>query len=740
MKSTLMRTYAFFRQRSLFSLFSGVIFVITLLLITAVFIANILSPLSLSQRFDTATTVYSENGEILRQFANSKGIYRLPITHENVNGKIVRPISSDYLVALLEYEDKYFYYHPGFNPLSLLRALSQRVLNGKIISGGSTITMQVARMFYPYQRTYLGKIEQIFRAIQIEMEYSKEEILDLYLTHTPMGGNIEGVESAARRYFGKPANALNITESILLVVLPQRPSALRPDRHPERALVARNKVLKRVQGALGLSSQEFEQLKTSPLEAKRYYSATMAPLLARHLASSHPKQRKFVTHINHTLQYSVEHLLQQSMQLWPERLSAAVMVMDNTTGNVVAYKGSADFSNFERYGHVNMAQALRSPGSTLKPFIYGLALDQRIVHSGSLLMDIPYSYGNYQPQNFNHYFSGPIRLDTALQLSKNAPVVQVLNHLGSQSFIDLLEKTEQTFKIPDANLTIALGGIGTNLTSLVSLYSSLARQGKSITPRYLTSETATETELLSPEASWIIFNTLSKIPPPNRFNSAHHRQIAWKTGTSYGFRDAWSIGTSANYTVGVWIGRPDGAPNVGKTGAKQAAPIMFDIFDLLPKESTTLPKPALVTKEITCWPSGLLASQVNKKECIVTQPAFVIDEQAAPTLKIRENYAKLHQWPQPLADWAQARNIPLTYKTATTTTKVKILSPENNMQFFPYPNQKLPLKATLSTVTWFLDDMPLTVPELNFNNLKTGTYRLTACSEECDTTSFKVFK
>lgn len=740
MKSIYLRMSTVFQQHSLFHWSSRAIIIIALSLTAIFFIANYLSPLDLKQRLDNATTVYSKNGEVLRQFANSKGTYRLPITHIEKDGKIIRPISSDYLIALLEYEDKYFYFHPGVNPLSLARALVQHAFYGEIISGGSTLTMQVARMFYPYKRSYWGKIEQIFRAMQIELHFSKEDILDLYLTHTPMGGNIEGVESASRRYFGKSANELSTTEAILLVVLPQRPSATRPDRYPELALTARNKVLVRAQQALKISDQDLQDLITAPLEAKRYYQGNMTPLLARHLTSAKPQQRTFHTFIEHTLQYSIDKLILQTALQWPSRLSSAIIVMDNTTGNVIAYKGSADFSSFERYGHVNMALAIRSPGSTLKPFIYGLALDQNIVHSGSLLMDIPHSYGNYQPQNFNRYFSGPIRLDTALQLSKNAPVVQVLNHLGADSFITLLKKTKLTFEIQDPNLTIALGGIGTNLTSLVSLYSSLARQGETIHPKYTSSYNTQEAKILSPEASWIIFDTLSKIPPPSRFSAAHHRKIAWKTGTSYGFRDAWSIGVSAQYTVGVWVGRPDGAPNVGKTGAKQAAPIMFDIFDLLPPESMNVTKPKLVKQQTTCWPSGLLSSQVNSQDCLLPQPAFVIDNQAPPTLRMQENYTNLHQWPNPLLQWSQAQNVSLASKIKTNTTQIKIVTPENSTQYFPYLGQKLSLKSNHSSVNWFLNDSPLAQPEIKFDQLKTGRYQITACNTQCDTVTIKVFK
>ncbi|EGU56676.1 penicillin-binding protein 1C [Vibrio nigripulchritudo ATCC 27043] len=714
--------------------------VMVVLAILSFFVANALSPLDFEEKFDHSTTVYSRNGEVLRQFSNSKGIFRIPIHHQIEEGNVSRPVSEVYLSALLEYEDKYFYYHPGFNPFSLARALAQQVVNGRVISGGSTITMQVARMFYPYERSYWGKVEQIFRALQLELHYSKEEILDLYLTHTPMGGNIEGVEAGAQRYFGKSAQDLNLTEALTLVVLPQRPTSTRPDRHPERALAARNKVLKRVQSELALTDETLKLLLATPLDASRYFPPVLSPLLARRLHLASPEQPTFSTFVDQTLQASIEDLITQRSVSWSTALSSAVLVMDNESGEVIAYKGSADFNNLRRYGHVDMVHALRSPGSTLKPFIYGLALEKRLVHSGSLLMDIPISHGDYQPQNFNRYFSGPIRLDRALQLSKNATVVQVLSQLGSQQFLDWLTSSHIPLKANDPNLTVALGGVGTNLSGLVSLYSALARQGTAVHPRYVKDAPSHVTPLLSPSASWVIFDILSQIPPPERFAPAYGRKVAWKTGTSYGFRDAWSIGVSKKYTVGVWVGRPDGSPNVGKTGAKQAAPIMFDVFDLLPSESEPILKPENVTASEVCWPSGLMKNSVESEHCISAQPAWLIDEQAPPTLRFQEPLNTLHKWPTPLLQWSLAKGVSLTDETESATKKVKILSPQSGMQFFPYPNQTFQLKASREPVDWYLNDVPIEKSILTFDSMPTGSHTLTACSIQCDSVDIYVYK
>jgi len=716
------------------------------LLVAAFLIANQLSPLKLDQQFDHATTVFSRDRDVLRQFSNRQGVFRIPIQHQVKNGHVVRPVSQAYLDALIEYEDKYFYHHPGVNPFSLLRAIGQQLIHGRIISGGSTLTMQVARMLYPYQRSYQGKVVQIFRALQLEQALSKEQILDLYLSYTPMGGNIEGVEAGAQRYFGKSAADLTTSEAVLLVVLPQRPSATRPDKYPKRALVARNKVLVRTQRALQLNDHELSVVLNTPLNAKRYYQAQLAPLLARRVKSlSGPTTSttaEIATYIDHTLQSEVELLIEQNRQHWPSALSSAILVMDNRTGEVLAYKGSANFTSLTRYGHVDMVQALRSPGSTLKPFIYALAMDKHLVHSASLLMDVPMRHGKYQAQNFNRHFSGPIRLDEALQLSKNAPVVQVLHHVGADTFLTWLQHSQIALQAQDANLTLALGGLSVNLEGLVSLYSSLARQGESITPRFLSGQAKQTHTLLSKESSWIIFDILSRIPPPDRVSPAHHRAIAWKTGTSAGFRDAWSIGVSRDYTIGVWIGRPDGAPNVGKTGASLATPLMFDVFDLLPADAMRLHQPKHVTQGAICWPSGLAADLIAEQNCLFEQKAWLINQQAAPTLRSNEGISNLHNWPAPLIKWAQTKGVSLNRRGAPTASSqpISILKPKSGSQFFPYPGQQLKLKASHPQVQWYLNEQPIHGQSLSLDQLNDGEHLLTACTESCDSSRFFVYK
>ncbi|MDW6005452.1 penicillin-binding protein 1C [Vibrio mangrovi] len=685
-------------------------------------VLNQLYPFETEGRGRNVVTVYAAEGDVLRQFANENGIYRIPVSPGQV--------SPWYLRALLAYEDRHFYSHPGVNPLSLLRAFGQQLYYGRVISGGSTLTMQVARLFYPHPRSYLGKLEQIFRALQLELRYSKSDILALYLTYAPMGGNIEGVEAASQRYFGKHASELSPTEAAMLVVVPQRPSLYRPDRFPLAALQARNKVLRRVAGVFSWSTDELLRMQQSPLRAAHHPAPMFSPLLARHLQKQFPQQSDIQTFINFTLQHGVENMLRQHTAGWATPLSAAVMVMENRSGKVLAYKGSADIYDARRYGYVDMVQAWRSPGSALKPFIYGLALERRLVHSASLLTDVPRAFGDYRPQNFDHHYEGAIRLDTALQHSRNIPAVQVLSQVGPGNFLHWLQNSGVQLRVADANLAIALGGLGVRLTDMVALFSALSREGELIFPRLSVEEPVRTHGLLSPAGSWIITHILQDIAPPDRVKPAHGRRVAWKTGTSYGFRDAWAVGTSDDYTVGVWVGRPDGAPFVGQTGANQAAPLMFDVFDLLPKDRLQRPRPSQVAEAVICWPGGIDAALVRTSDCLLRHQAFTIDHHTPPTLRQSHDFTHLHQWPQVIQDWF--RKTGQSLPAQAPLAGIKILSPPSGAQLFPYRGQTLALVASKVQAEWYLDERPLTRAALELDGLSDGHHRLTACSVQCD--------
>ncbi len=569
--------------------------------------------------------VYANDGRALRAFADSKGIWRQQAT--------LNSVSPLYIQALLTYEDQYFWSHFGVNPVSLLRALYLNLRCACIVSGGSTLSMQVARILHPHRRTLSGKLVQILRTFQLELSLSKEEILTLYLNYAPFGGTVEGVEAASQAYLGKPAKQLSHAEAALLAVLPQSPSRIRPDRYPQRAEKARNKVLKRIASQQVWSDAIIKNAQQEQVYAAKPSRPNYAPLLARKLIQAFPQQKKINSTIDYDLQIGLEDHLRNFISNQPDKSSAAVLVIDNKDGTVKAYIGSADFNDKSRFSDVDMISAIRSPGSTLKPFIYASAIDKGLIHSHSLLNDSPRYYSDYKPENFTGQFSGPVSVQSALQRSLNVPAVQVLEHLGAQNFYNQLASAGITLTLPKAakpNLSIALGGTGISLWQLVQAYSSLTNQGKVLSPRY-TNEQVTDTPryLMSESAAWITYKMLVDNPRPNALLSENIRRttndIAWKTGTSYGFRDAWAIGTSAKYTLGVWLGRPDGTPQPGHYGGLTAAPLLFNISDVLHQnDHVWLKRPEKVSITEICWPLGKSKKNTAEALCHISHQAYTL--------------------------------------------------------------------------------------------------------------------
>lgn len=572
----------------------------------------------------------------LRAFADNEGVWRYPVTLDDVS-----PL---YVEALLEYEDRWFYQHPGINPLALLRAGWQWLRGGRIISGGSTLTMQVARILEPHERNVGGKLQQIFRALQLEWHYSKAEILTFYLNLAPFGGPIEGVQTASFAWLHKPALELSHAEAALLAVLPQAPSRLRPDRFPEFAQRYRDKVLRRM-ATQGIWSQAaVADAMNEPVMRSRFQQPMIAPLFAERMKAQAfaANVARLQTTLDANAQWAVDNVLRTRVSSLPEKASIGVLVVENRTGYVRAYAGSADFYNAERFGHVDMVQALRSPGSTLKPFLYGMALDDGLVHSASLLSDVPVKLEDYAPQNFMRRFSGAVSVTQALQQSLNIPAVDVLQRLTPANFVARLRNGGVVITFPEQaepNLSVILGGAGTTLEDLVRGFTAFAREGISIKPRFVADEPLVERRMLSAGAAWIIQDSLRAIPAPE--GSVNAAGIAWKTGTSYGFRDAWAVGVSDAYTVGVWTGRPDGTPLPGSFGAAAAGPILFDVFHALPQQvvAHTRRRPAEVTQIDICWPLGESAATTAPEHCHVRQQAWILDGRIPPTLPNLQHYS-----------------------------------------------------------------------------------------------------
>jgi penicillin-binding protein 1C len=611
------------------------VMLVAILLFTA-WLLNTLFPLNLAdktgqQRF--ARIVVDQNDRPLRAFADDKGVWRYEVTLEQVS-----PL---YIEALLNYEDRWFWSHPGINPLSILRAAYQNISNGRIVSGGSTISMQVARLLHPHRRTMAGKLSQIFRTVQLEWYLTKRDILNIYLNIAPFGGTLEGVQAASFIYLNKPASELTHAEAALLAVLPQAPTRYRPDLHPQAAQRARDKVLDRLAGSGIWSQIEVDDAKIEQVYASRAKQLQLAPLLAQRLLKGSNKAPVVHTTIDGDLQQSLEEYVRGYVQSLPARTSAAVLVVDNQTAAVKAYLGSADFADNSRFGHVDMVRAIRSPGSTLKPFLYALALEEGLIHSQSLLADVPRSWGRYRPSNFNNGFSGPVSASEALQRSLNVPFIDLLERYGAERFVAKLEAAGLKLNIPGgkANLAVILGGAGTSLERLVSSYMALARGGKTTELTFLRTDLRTEPKqvkrerhFFSEQSAWITYKTLSGISRPGSLNTyallKSEQQLAWKTGTSFGFRDTWAIGVSQQYTIGVWLGRPDGTPLPGFNGRETAGPLLFAVSDHIQQQVKAPQQPDNIEQQLICWPLGL---PLTAQHCHQSKQAWTIAGLVPPT-------------------------------------------------------------------------------------------------------------
>ena len=580
-----------------------------------------------------ALVVVGRDGTPLRAFPDRDHVWRHPIGLDEVS-----PL---YLEALVTYEDKTFWWHPGVNPFSLLRAGWQWLMHGRVVSGGSTLTMQVARILDPTPRSFPGKLRQIARAMQLEWHYSKPEILSHYLNYAPMGGVLEGVEAASRAYLGKAAKRLSHAEGALLTVLPQAPSLLRPDRYPERARTARDKVLHRMEARWG--EAVVADAMREPAYAQAPREPMLAPLLAERLRQSAEGRTRIDTTIDAAVQATLEPLLADRARSLPPRVSMAALVMDNTTLEVLAYLGSADFDNEDRYSHVDMVRSPRSPGSALKPFLYAFALDEGLIHSESLLADVPQSFSGYQPGNFQQFFHGPVSVSEALVKSLNVPAVEVLERLDPVRFVALLRRGGMKLEFPRGagpNLSVILGGAGTTLEDLVGAYSAFARKGLAGKPRLMANAPMEERRIMSEGAAFVVRDILESGGPAGHIvegASALRLGVAWKTGTSFGFRDAWAVGVSDRYTVGVWVGRPDGTPNPGFFGANVAAPLLVDIFSALPgsRNPGERPAPPGVTRDRVCWPLGTRYADDVAHLCHVQRTAWVLGGATPPTFPDR---------------------------------------------------------------------------------------------------------
>jgi penicillin-binding protein 1C len=537
-----------------------------------------LFPPDLSRYLQASTEVTARDGTLLRAFTTREGAWRLRTAPADVEPR--------YLAMLLAAEDKRFADHPGVDPLALLRAAGQWVWSGHIVSGGSTLTMQVARLLEPHPRGMAGKLHDIVRASQLEWRYSKNDILAMYLTLAPFGGNLEGVRAASLSYFGKEPANLTDAEAALLAALPQSPTRRRPDRHPAAAAQARDRLLGRLAACGAIDPARAREASESPVAAARHDFPREAAQFAAGLARSAPPGARVRSTIDPRLETEITGLVARETAGLDPKVGVAILVVDNRARTIRAIVSGRDSGEF-----LDLTRTRRSPGSALKPFVYGLAFDGLMLHPETVIDDSPLDIAGYEPRNFDREWRGPVTVSEALRQSLNVPAIRVMERVGPERFVARLRQAGAAIRLPSGKpgLAVALGGLGIDLRDMVMLYAAIADDGQAAPLVDEEGAAPDKRPFLGPLAGWYLRSILEQSPPPDGVASptlTAGRAVAFKTGTSYGFRDAWAVGYSDAYTVGVWVGRVEGSPRPGAIGRNTAAPLAFDVFGLLPPEDS----------------------------------------------------------------------------------------------------------------------------------------------------------
>jgi len=550
----------------------------------------------------TSKLVLDRDGRLLRAFTLADGRWRLPVRLDEVDPR--------FLAMLLAFEDRRFYAHRGVDARALVRAAAQLISQGRRVSGGSTLSMQLVRLLQGRStRSPGGKLDQILKALALERRLDKAAILTAYLALAPYGGNIEGVRAAAWAWFGKEPRHLTPAQAALLVALPQSPEARRPDRDPEAARRARDRVLDRALAAGVIDAQEAVAARREPIPNVRRPLPLLAPHVAQRAIAEQPERSVHRLSLDGVLQARLETLAAEHAAALGDRGSVALLVADHRSGEVLARVGSVDLFDTGRSGFIDMTRAVRSPGSTLKPLIYGLAFELGLAHPESLIEDRPAGFAGYVPSNFDREFQGTVTVRRALQRSLNVPAVRLLDAVGPARLVGRLRRAGAEpvlSELSPAGLAIGLGGVGVRLTDLVTLYAAIARGGAPVTlreTRDVPPPAAPQPPVLDQRAAWYVASILAGVPGPN---GVAPEGLAFKTGTSYGYRDAWAVGFDGAHVVGVWAGRADGAPVAGLTGIDIAAPLLIDTFTRLGRRVPLAePPPGILTAATAGLPPPL---------------------------------------------------------------------------------------------------------------------------------------
>lgn len=574
---------------------------------------NFLFPLNFQPTY--STLIYDDSGKVIHAFLSPDDKWRFKTEQHEISQNLKK--------VFLNKEDKWFYYHFGINPLSVFRAAFNNLLHKKRTSGASTITMQVARLLEPKERTYFSKLIEMFRALQLEMKYSKETLFEIYINKVPYGGNIEGVKAAALIYFNKSPEHLSLAELTALSVIPNRPSSLILGKNNAKIIMVRNKWLGRFAKEKLFSANEINDALEENISARKHSLSRFAPHFSNRIKNV--ASFNIYTTIHLEQQMKCENIVQSYINTLRNRgiQNAAVLVIENETGNVKSYIGSADFNNNADAGQVDGVRAVRQPGSTLKPLLYGLCFDEGIFTPKTTIADVPYNFEGYMPENYDSKFRGNVSIETALENSLNVPAVKALDMLGKEKLIMALKKCG--FKSISKNekhlgLSIVLGGCGVTVEEMTNLFRTIANKGVFSPIHYqkINNKREEHDTILSSSSSFMLSEILSKIARPdlpvNWEGSKTLPRIAWKTGTSYGRKDAWSIGYNQKYTIGVWVGNFSNVGVPDLNGASIATPLLFQLFNTLdynsPNEWYAMPRECGI--RLVCSQSGLPAAEYCK--------------------------------------------------------------------------------------------------------------------------------
>lgn len=684
--------------------------------------------------------ILDRNGQVQHAYLSKDQKWRLYAENDEISNLLLKTI--------LFKEDKHFYKHPGINPVSIVRSFLKNLINKEIISGASTIDMQVARMLEPKPRTYKAKLIEMFRALQLEFHYSKKEILRMYLNKIPYGGNIEGIKAAALFYFNQKPQNLSLSQIVVLSIIPNNPNNLQPGKNDLVLHKMRDHWLDYFQDQNLFSDEMIADAKNEPLTAHRHNAPQNLPHLSWYLKRKYPNQRSIKTYIDQEIQQKTEKLTYNYVSQLKSKgiYNASVLLIDNETHQVITYIGSNDFKDQDNHGEVNGVEAIRSPGSTLKPILYALAFDKGLYTPKMKINDIPVSFGGYEPDNYSGHYLGQVRIEEALAKSLNIPAVKILEEIGTDTFINYLQKFSFSQIQNDHDklgLSMILGGCGVKLSELCQLFSTFANGGNFSPILYCNADNRKAHQpLISPASSYMITKILTLLNRPDLpdiyTEAARLPKISWKTGTSYGRRDAWAIGYNKKYTLGVWIGNFNGKGVPELNGSEFAVPLLFMIFNqILPPNPSPFIQPDDLSTRMVCEESGLppntfcnnliedfyIQGISPSKKCNHLIPVYTNTEktisyctdcmpEGGTTKSLYPNY------PPDLILFFEQNEIPYTKipphnvncSRVFSSNTLKIISPQPNLEYLVFKNEgsQILLQAECSAdvrkLYWFIND------------------------------------